>query len=71
MGLELCNGAGGRALLWELLHLLFGWIARGIDMLDSLFFGGWSGLCFCWLVANCAYIRNGVKGAGYWFWVNF
>ena len=38
MGLELCNGAGERALLWELLNVLFKRIARGIAMLDSLFF---------------------------------
>ncbi len=39
MGLELCNGAGGRALLWELLNVLFMWIAHGIAMLDGLLFG--------------------------------
>lgn len=38
MGLELCNGAGERALLWELLNVLFKRIARGVAMLDSLFF---------------------------------
>ena len=38
--LELCNGAGGRALLWELLNVLFWRIARGMTMLDSLFFVG-------------------------------
>ena len=60
MGLEFCNGADGRALLWELLHVLFGWRARGIAMLDSLFLG--PGLCFYCFVANYAYIRNGVEG---------
>lgn len=61
MSLEFCNGAGGRALLWELLNVLFGWIARGIAMLDSLFFWGGKGYVFRF-VANCAYIRNGVEG---------
>ena len=37
--LELCNGAGG-PLLWELLNVLFERIARGMAMLDSLFFVG-------------------------------
>lgn len=50
MGLELCNGADGRALLWELLRLLFGWIARGIAVLDSLFFWGGQGYVFTGLL---------------------
>ena len=58
--LELFNGAVGRALLGALPNVLFGWRARGIAMLDSLFLG--PGLCFYWLVASCAYIRNGVEG---------
>lgn len=62
MGLELCNSASGRALLWELIHLLFGWIARGIAVLDSLFFGVGKGYVFTGLLLVVHILVMAVRG---------
>ena len=62
VGLELCNGAGERALLWELLNVLFKRIARGVAMLDSLFFLGGKGFVFTGLLLTVHILVMAVRG---------